>query len=205
VFDFDGTLSTRDNVVPFLRLVADTKELAGALVAAAPALLASRADPAQRDLAKAIVLDRILAGLHEETLRDLGWRYARLVTARYLRPDVVARLDAHRTRGDEVVIVSASLAYYLEPVAEFLGVPTVLATTMVVDERGRLTGALARPNVRGAEKVARLDEHLRGANTVVYAYGDSRGDRELLARADHPVLVRRRGRAIPCGDWTVPR
>jgi phosphatidylglycerophosphatase C len=70
----------------------------------------------------------------------------------------------------------------------------VLATEMEVGPDGRLTGAIAGANVRGPEKARRLDEWLGGRGAVVYAYGDSEGDDDLLARADHPVRVDRRGR-----------
>ena len=190
-FDFDGTLSTRDNVLPYLRLVCGNVAVARALALAGPDLLASRRDPSRRDAAKATVLRELLAGRREDHLRDLGARFARLVVARHLRPDVVALLEEHRRDGHELVLVSASLDLYLAPVAARLGVTHVIATTLAVDERGRLTGELAAPNVRGAEKVRRLDAHLADAASpaFVHAYGDSAGDNELLARADRPVRV----------------
>jgi phosphatidylglycerophosphatase C len=62
---------------------------------------------------------------------------------------------------------------------------------MVVGSDGRLTGELASPNVRREEKVRRLEAWLGDDGPVeLWAYGDSDGDRELLARADHPVRVR---------------
>lgn len=198
-FDFDGTLSSRDNVVPFLRTACGTAAVARAGAAAAPALLAARKDPTQRDVAKAIVVERLLTGRTEAALRDLGERFARLVVARHLHPQVTGRLAAHREAGHEVVLVSASLTLYLDAVAALLDVPTVLATAVAVGPDGRCTGALAGPNVRGPEKVRRLDAWLGDADgdVYVYAYGDSSGDDELLARADHGVRVDRRGGIPP--------
>jgi phosphatidylglycerophosphatase C len=193
-FDFDGTLSSRDNFLRFVRLAAGTAATAGALAAAAPTALAARRDPARRDMAKAIVLRRTLRGHPADALRDLGARFARTVVAAHLHPEVADRLEAHRRAGHELVIVSASLVCYLEPAAAALGVPTVLATDLAVGPDGRCTGELAGPNVRGPEKAARLDAWLGGAPARVWAYGDSAGDRELLARADHPCRVDRRGR-----------
>jgi phosphatidylglycerophosphatase C len=87
------------------------------------------------------------------------------------------------------VIVSASFTSYLDPIAARLGFAAVLATELAVGDDGRLTGELVRPNVRGAEKVRRLDAWLGGRPAFVWAYGDSSGDRELLARADQPIRV----------------
>ena len=71
----------------------------------------------------------------------------------------------------------------------------MLGTELAVDDDGLLTGALAGANCRGVEKVRRLHAWLRErhgdrANVEVWAYGDSPGDRELLADADHAVWVR---------------
>ena len=193
-FDFDGTLSTRDNFLPFLRIIAGTRDLARAIATAAPALAAARRDPSQRDAAKAIVLRGTVAGRSDAYLRDLGARYARLVVAEHLAPDVVARFDDHRAQGHEVVLVSASLHVYLDPIAELLGADAVLATALEVDTDGRCTGEIAGANVRGIEKVRRLDTWLDGREVVIHAYGDSAGDDELLARAHHGTRVRRNTR-----------
>lgn len=193
-FDFDGTLSSRDNFLRFVKLVAGTADTAKAMAAAAPTLLASRHDKAQRDVAKAIVLRQTMRGHTDAYVRDLGARFARQVVGRHLHPEVQARLTAHRAAGHELVIVSASLTAYLEPAAELLGIGTVLATDLEVDPDGRLTGEIVGANVRGPEKARRLDAWLDGGAATVYAYGDSHGDAELLARADHPVLVDGRGR-----------
>ena len=190
-FDFDGTLSTRDNFLPYLRIVAGTRDLARAIATAAPALAASRRDPHQRDVAKAIVIRGTLAGRSEASLRDLGARYARLVVTRHLAPDTMARLEAHRADGHALVLVSASLHVYLDSIGELLGVDAVLATALEVNGDGRCTGELSGANVRGIEKVRRLDEWLAGRDVVIHAYGDSSGDDELLARADHGVRVGR--------------
>jgi phosphatidylglycerophosphatase C len=190
-FDFDGTLSTRDSFLPYLRIVAGTRDLARAITAAAPALATSRRDPRQRDVAKALVIRGTLAGRREAYLRDVGARYARLVVAQHLAPDTMARLEAHRADGHALVLVSASLHVYLDSIAELLGVDAVLATALEVDADGRCTGEIAGANVRGVEKVRRLDEWLAGREVVLHAYGDSSGDDELLARADHGVRVGR--------------
>jgi HAD superfamily phosphoserine phosphatase-like hydrolase len=90
------------------------------------------------------------------------------------------------------VIVSASLANYLRPVADSLRFDAVLATELEVADDGRLTGNLAGANVRGPEKPRRLDEWLGGSDAFVWAYGDSSGDRELWARADRSIRLGRR-------------
>jgi phosphatidylglycerophosphatase C len=116
-----------------------------------------------------------------------------------MRPEVLERLDAHQARGDRVVLVSASYEVYLLPLGRLLGVDGVLCTRLEVASDGRLSGRLDGPNCRGPEKVRRLEAWLAEhglADAELWAYGDSAGDRELLARADHPALVEDR-RPLP--------
>ncbi len=188
-FDFDKTLSSRDNVVPFLVAVAGRTAFLAAMLSAAPDLARRR-----RNAVKAHLVRRLLAGRSEAEVQDRAESFAAALIAEHLRADVVARAAWHREQGHARVLVSASFASYLRPVAEHLGFDAVLATDLDIAD-GRFTGELAGPNVRGAEKVRRLDAWIDSSigvtSTTVWAYGDSSGDRVLLARADHPVRVGR--------------
>jgi phosphatidylglycerophosphatase C len=108
-----------------------------------------------------------------------------------LRPDTLGRLRWHQERGHRTVLVSASLRPYLEPLGAELAVDAVLCTDAEVLD-GRYTGRLEGPNCRAGEKVVRLQAWLEASGLTgarLWAYGDSRGDREMLASADHPVWV----------------
>lgn len=195
-FDFDKTISTRDNVVPFVRAVVGRARLTRALLAISPRLVRAALDDERRDAAKVALVRQALTGYDAGRVTAVAAEFADEVVARHLRTDVVERVAWHRNQGHELVIVSASFTSYLDPIAARLGFATVLATELAVGDDGRLTGELVRPNVRGAEKVRRLDEWIGAVPAFVWAYGDSSGDRDLLARADQGVMVGgHRGRA----------
>ena len=189
-FDVDGTLTVRDCVRPFLELVAGRRGLFASVLRRPVASLAAglRRD---RDAVKEIVVGGVLAGRDEADVLDVGHGFADRVVREMLRPDVVARLHWHQEQGHRTVLVSASLRPYLEPLGAALAVDGVLCTdASVVD--GRYTDRLAGPNCRAAEKAVRLRawlalHDLEGAR--LWAYGNSRGDLEMLAMADHPVWV----------------
>jgi phosphatidylglycerophosphatase C len=194
-FDFDGTLSTRDNFVPFLHRFSGTSGLASAFVFGGVAMLGSGRSRWSRNHMKAEVLQRLAGGRDAADLDDTARGFATEVIARHLRPEAVARAEWHRSQGHRLVIVSASLGTYLRPVAEHLQFDAVLATELEVGADGRLTGRMDGENVRGPEKARRLDEWIArecvDAATFVWAYGDSSGDKELWARADRAVRLGR--------------
>lgn len=197
-FDVDGTITTRDCVVPFLRRVAGTAGLLAALVRRVGRLgraLIHR----DRDRVKAVAAAAAFAGRSCAAVRAAGVEFADEVADSWLDAHTIEQLRRHLDAGDDVVLVSASFDVYLEPLAARLGVATVLSTRLVCRD-GVLTGELDGANCRGPEKVARLhswlEERHGGRSQVrVVAYGDSPGDRDLLADADEAVWVDRRGRA----------
>jgi len=191
-FDFDETLTTRDTVVPFLRRFTTTPRFAADLLPHSFRLLpiAVRRDRDRlRALATRIVFTDRPVGDIERHAADHG----ATIADEWLRDDTTARLQWHREHGHRVVIVSASYEQYVRVVAERLGGVAVVATRLDSID-GRCTGELSGPNCRGPEKVRRLDAWLAGAgldrrDVTLFAYGDSTGDRELLAAADHPHWV----------------
>jgi HAD superfamily hydrolase (TIGR01490 family) len=193
-FDFDGTLSTRDNFVPFLFRVAGAPTTTQSLATSGVRVARNRRSEWGRDAVKAEMLRRIFAGFDAERLDTIGRAFALDIVRRHLRPEAVDRVDWHRTQGHKLVVVSASLAVYVRPVAELLRFDAVLATELEVGPDRKLTGNLEGANVRGAEKARRLDAWLGDEPAYVWAYGDSSGDRELWARADRPVRVTRKRR-----------
>lgn len=197
-FDVDGTLTRRDCVVPFLRRVAGTTSLLGKLVRSVRRV-AGAAARRDRDSMRAIATEAAFAGRRADDVGACGREFAREVHESWLRDEAVGWLRRHRERGDDVVLVSASYEVYLDPLGDLIGAAGVLGTRLEQDRDGVLTGRLEGPNCRGVEKVRRfhrwLDDHRGGRSAVrVVAYGDSRGDRELLDDADEAIWVGGRAR-----------
>jgi phosphatidylglycerophosphatase C len=200
-FDVDGTVTTRDCVVPFLRQVAGTVGLGAGLARSAHRLVPALARR-DRDGLKALATRATFTGRPITEVEAEAAAFARRVEGTLLRADTVARLRWHRAGGHDVVFVSASFGVYLRPLGAHLGVTGVVATELAVGADGRCTGELLGGNCRGPAKVERfhawLDEHRGGRAAVdVWAYGDSPGDRELVADADHGVWAGDRITVVP--------
>ncbi|HEY4378197.1 MAG TPA: HAD-IB family hydrolase [Acidimicrobiales bacterium] len=199
-FDFDGTLTERDTLLPFLIEACGRAKVGAALTRVVPVAARARLGRSvgavhHRDATKVRLLAELFAGRESAQVATAGERYATTLDRR-LRPDVAERVAWHRAEGHELVLVSASLLAYLEPFAPSLGFDHVIAVGLADDGRGRLTGEMTGPNVRGPEKETRLRAWLgEGAAVELWAYGNSSGDRELLAMADHPTWIGRAARA----------
>lgn len=193
-FDFDGTLTRRDSLLPFLHQVLGTPGLLAALAGESPWLAAYAARLVSNEAAKLRVLRRALGGLRRGDLERQGARFAAQGVAPLLRADMVERLRRHQRAGHRCVLVTASLTLYTRPWALAQGFEQVLGSELGFDPAGLAEGRLVGGNCYGPEKAIRLGR-LLGSETLAVAYGDSRGDREMLAMARQGFL--RKGRV-----WT---
>ena len=186
-FDFDGTLTWRDSFVDFLAWRAGPLGFAAGLAASTPAFLAWSLHR-DRGRLKAAVARRFLGGLRRDELAAEARRFADERFDALMRPDALACWRAWRERGARLFIVTASPEIIVAPFAERLAADQLIATRLSFDPEGRFTGALDGANCRGPEKVARLRNALGGEARLAAAYGDTAGDREMLALADLPGL-----------------
>lgn len=201
VWDVDRTLTRGDTLILFLREVVGPTQWASVLRRTAAE---TAWHGASRSYLKARLLRRCLAGREYAEVLGVAQDYARRLQTRGCRPDAVARWAWHRARGDRLVLASASLELYLEPLAELLGAEHVLATGLQV-EAGRLTGAMSTANCRGSEKARRVGDLITDTRPVsVWVYSDSRSDRPSLDLADVATRVRP-WRPIPVLTPTVHR
>lgn len=102
-----------------------------------------------------------------------------------LRPEALQRLRWHQQRQDIVLLCSASPRMLLQPLADWLEVE--LLCTELQREHSEWIPRLASPNCKGLEKMRRLRDHLGPLEGLTLeAYGDSKGDREMLQAASIP-------------------
>jgi HAD superfamily phosphoserine phosphatase-like hydrolase len=98
-------------------------------------------------------------------------------------------LENQLNQGHQLIIISASIENWIIPWAEKRNI-AVLATQIVSDASGRLTGKFKSANCYGIEKVNRLLAVLPDRQSYyLYAYGDSKGDQALIDFADEGFLV----------------
>jgi phosphatidylglycerophosphatase C len=205
LFDFDGTISIGDTWTPFVRFAAGRARLAAGLAVLSPCLAGYGLGVFSQSTMRQIIARIAFGGRREETVRDLGARYARDVLPGVIRPQAAERIAWRQREGDFVVVVSASLDVHLAPWRQRQGLDLICSELPA--SNGRMTGAYRGPDGIRAEKSRRVrDRYDLGRYGVIYAYGDTDDDRDLLALA-HGRFFRWReldGRSGACGPSVNP-
>ncbi len=179
-FDFDGTLTTRDTLLEFIRFVAGTGPCLLGFLRYIHLLVLMKLHLYPNYKAKEHIFSYFFKGKPIERF-DADCRAFAEANHHLLRPQGIEVLEHAKAEGAEIVIVSASIDNWVKP---FFGNVTVLGTQIEVKD-GRLTGRFLTKNCYGQEKVNRILEQYPNRKTYhLTAYGDSRGDREMLALAD---------------------
>jgi len=197
-FDLDGTLTEGGSVFPWLRHIAGSaRTYQRVLRLIVPLGIGAVRSGQWADNAKERLFHGLLAGRALDDVLEASRVFALGHLAHEGRVNVLARLEWHLAHGHDVVIVSASPQIYVEVIAQALGAVAGLGTRLGVDPRGTLTGSYLGRNCRGREKMRRLDDWIRAREyltpPIIYAYGNSRGDRRLLSGATYPFDVGKLG------------
>lgn len=187
IFDFDGTLTYRDTLISFLLYVQGWWNTLAKLILQIPTFIAYFFGRISRQAVKESVLTRFFAGTPLKELQEKGKQFALGPLNHLIRPEALARLKWHQSQGHHCILISATLDLYLEPWGKFVGFQDVITSKIASDNAGNVTGLLIGANCWGPEKVKRLNALIPNNNSyTIYAYGDSLGDKELLAQADFP-------------------
>ena len=195
LFDFDGTLTTRETFPDFMRYAIARPRLLVGGVLLAPVVFGYRRGWVAGNPTRASIVQVGFRGVDAERLRAQGAAFARDVLPGVLRPEAMARLAWHRQRGDRVVVVSGGLDVYLAPWCRAQGLDWICSSLEARD--GVLTGRYAGAQCVADEKARRVRERYDLAGyRAVHAYGDTHEDHALLALAHHATY---RGAA-----WTAP-
>lgn len=183
-FDFDGTITTRDTLPVFVWYATKLWRILTGTLMIIPfvALFKLRVIPNYQ--AKERLFKAFFAGVKLDKFNALCLGFKPVID-KLVNPEALAKIKWHHEQGHEVIIISASAENWINPWAIEQDIKTVLATQLqIIDDK--ITGVFLTKNCHGPEKVGRLlAAYPDRENYILYAYGDSNGDKELLAFADH--------------------
>jgi len=183
-FDFDGTLTDRDSFVAFLDFAKGKAGMARAFLTQ-PSLLTNYLATKDRGALKSRLLYKLLGPIPQNELEILIKAFSTTTAMSLFRMDALDAWDRHNLPDRTRVIVTASPQLLVAPFGRMIGADRVIGTKLGFDAQGRLKPDLDGPNCRGEEKMCRLREIYGETLDLEAAYGDTAGDREMLAAARH--------------------
>lgn len=192
-FDLDKTIIATSSATAFSRPF-----FAGGLITRRDVLrtayaqflfLLGRADADQTDRLRAF-LSSMVTGWDVAQVSSIVNETLHLNIEPTVYAEALALIDAHHAAGRDVVIVSASGAELVEPIAEMLGADHVIATQMEIVD-GRYTGGIAFYNFGENKATAILELAAEQGYDLAdcYAYSDSVTDAPLLDAVGHGSVV----------------
>jgi len=185
VFDFDGTITTKDTFIEFARFAVGDMAFIAGLIHFLPQLVAYMLHFYPNGRIKEKLFSYFFSGMAKKKFDMLCELFYRSKRDCILRGNACMAVRRHLSQGDVVLIVSASISNWIIPFARSLNVHGVIGTEISTDSSGILTGRFLTSNCYGAEKVRRIKQLYPDYGSYVWiAYGDSVGDKELLEFAD---------------------
>jgi len=185
-FDFDGTITTKDTLLEFIRYDRGSLLFALGFLLAAPWLVAYKLKIISNQKAKERVLSFFFRNRPLDDFQASCDRFSTEMLPGLLRPKALDELKKLRELDAGIVIVSASPSNWISKWAASQGASLIATQLSVTTKKGRpvLTGTIEGANCHGNEKVRRIrQQHQLDDYTETYAYGDSSGDRPMLALA----------------------
>ena len=184
-FDFDGTITNRDTLLEFIKFAKGKTAFYLGFLLHLPWLLAMKCHLYPNWKTKQMIFSYFFKGVNLDEFDAVCYRFFMERGENLLYQDAVKQIKQHLYRGDKIVVISASIDNWVKPFAESLGINQVLGTQLELSGTGHLTGRFATANCYGEEKVKRLLQLYPDRTQYrLVVYGDSRGDKELLAFSD---------------------
>lgn len=182
LFDFDGTITTRETFPDFIQAAVPPRRLAVGKVVLAPLIVGYRLGLVPGTWVRSCIVWIGFRGVSQARVKAVAERFARDLLPGLIRPEALARIAWHQAQGDVVVVVSGGFDLVLSHWCALHGLELVCSRLESVD--GVLTGRYLGPQCVGEEKPrrvrARFDLAIFGE---IRAYGDTREDLPMLGIA----------------------
>ena len=210
-FDLDKTVVAKSSTLAFGRplyregLISPAIVIKGAYAQLAYQLLGANEGRMEKSR---VALLELTKGWNAERVQRLVRETLQEIIDPLIYQEALDLFEEHRHAGRALYLVSSSGEEVVKPLAEYLGVPHVIATRPGIDADGNYDGTLDFYCYGENKAVAireEAEEHgidLAGS----YAYSDSVTDVPMLAAVGHPVAVnpdKELRRYAATNDWEV--
>lgn len=182
-FDFDGTITTKDTLLEFIRFYKGGFSFYTGFLLNSPFIVAFKLGIISNHSAKQKVLRYFFKGESAEDFTRKSDAFSKNEIPKLLRPKALEEIKQLQDAGFNIVVVSASAENWIAGWASSLNLQ--LMGTRLEVQNNKITGKFAGNNCHGEEKVCRIREQFDLSQyREIYAYGDSSGDKPMLSLAN---------------------
>jgi HAD superfamily hydrolase (TIGR01490 family) len=182
LFDFDGTITSRDTLFAFTEFVSGRFKFLVGLFVLSPILIGNRFKFVSAQRAKEAFLTYYFRGFDLKNFDEQCTRFASGLLNEHIRPEALNSIQNYSANGTRMVIVSASPENWIIPWAQRYNIEVISTQLEVQDDK--LTGKIRGRNCNYEEKAVRIQQAIDLTQYgKVIAYGDSGGDKAMFALA----------------------
>jgi phosphatidylglycerophosphatase C len=182
LFDFDGTITTHDTLAEFMIFYSGKTKYYLSLILLSPLIAMYVSKIIANWKAKQYFLAWFLKNEKTSYFENKCKEFTAQKLDNLIRPKALEAIKKYRAAGATIAVVSASAENWVKPWCDRHGL-ICLATRLEIKDNV-LTGKIKGKNCHGPEKVCRIKETFSlNDYTEIIAYGDTSGDKEMLAIA----------------------
>ena len=180
LFDFDGTITREDTFLELIKFSKGTTRFYFGMAVLSPVLFLYKINVLANWRAKEITFSYFFKHENVEAFKQMCHRFSTLRLPHLIRPSALEKIKEHIINNDHVVIVSASSSWWISGWSNAYNIQ--LITTQWEVSNNKITGKINGYNCYGPVKRDLIKATLDIKSYAhIYAYGDTSGDREMLA------------------------
>ncbi len=184
-FDFDGTITTKDTMLEFFKFSKGKTRFYLSFALYSPVLVLFKLKLVPRQYVKQLMLGHLYRNTPLTEFQKLCDRFADEKIPALIRPKALKEIQKLRDAGAELVVVSASAENWVQKWCADNEIPLIATRMEILNDK--ISGKLNGINCHGDEKVRRIREKYQLENyDEIFCYGDTEGDKPMLALATFP-------------------
>ncbi|CAM4497068.1 MAG: hypothetical protein LEGION0403_FIIPPAGN_01712 [Legionella sp.] len=184
LFDFDGTITKKSTTTPFLKFISGHTFLLK-LLTKLPSLISYHCHFSELDQLNNVIAHTFFKGVPREHLYQAGEHFSNQIIPSLVKETALERLKWHQEQGHYCILATAAFNVYIDYWANVSGFDAIVSTQIDFNSHDVASGTIHGQSCNGAEKLTRVLEIIGNEPRLIYAYGDSSGDAEMLAYATH--------------------
>jgi HAD superfamily hydrolase (TIGR01490 family) len=189
LFDFDGTLTTKDSLNEFLKYAVGLKIYFLKILLFSPIFILYKMKIIKNDKAKEMLLSLFFKKWEEKRFKEIAKKFSLEEIDKILNQNTYKKLIEYKNH--KIIIVSASIECWLKPWCDKHKIE--LLSTKLKFNNGVFVGKFLTKNCYGYEKVNRINQYINILEySKIIAYGDSNGDKEMFEISDVYYMITNR-------------